>query len=289
MNQVRSKQIARLEKRAVPYIKQRKGIAQQLQNLHRGAVAHAAVLAFVVRYGNPQMGEPLSEAYQRVAESEAWKACCEKFPICGYHDNDNLFIPCSRGSVSLIGDPLRHVLLSTLPGANEKDKLDRVFRSAPPWLIWFTFADYTAQLLDLNLPDLSTVTGFARSKDIFHDWWGLPKSAFECRPWPDGTDGEPLIRTDLSLLGLGTRQDAPATTRERKRAQRALANSARSNPSHRIEWPGLIPEEWLRLDLEDAISLFHKLGKAEHFDGEEKRHPEFCGVDVTRSRRNSGY
>lgn len=253
MNQIRSRQIARLEKRALPYIKQREGIAQQLRKLHRGAVAHAAVLAFVMRYGNLQIGEPLSEACQRVAESEAWKACCKKFPICAYHREDYLFAPYSRDNVSLIiGDPLRHVLLSTLPGADEKDKLNRVFKSAPPWLIWFTFADYTAKLLDLNLPDLSTVTGFERSKDIFHCWWGLPESAFECRPWPDGTDGEPLARTDLSLLGLGTRQDAPITNRERKRA---LANSARSNPNQRIEWPGLIPEEWLQLDFEGGITL----------------------------------
>jgi hypothetical protein len=187
MNQIRFRQIARLEKRALPYIKQRDGIAQQLRNLHRGAVAHAAVLAFVMRYGNPQMGEPLSEACRRVAESEAWKACCEKFPICTYYRKEDLFAPYSRDNVSLVGDPLRHVLLSTLPGADEKDKLARVFKSAPPWLIWFTFADFTAKLLDLNLPDLSTVTSFERSTDIFHRWWGLPESAFECRPWLDGT------------------------------------------------------------------------------------------------------
>jgi hypothetical protein len=53
MNQIRFRQIARLEKRALPYIKQREGIAQQLQKLRRGAVAHAAVLAFVMRDGNP--------------------------------------------------------------------------------------------------------------------------------------------------------------------------------------------------------------------------------------------
>jgi hypothetical protein len=210
-----------------------------------------------MRDGNPQMGEPLSEACRRVTESEAWKACCEKFPICTYYRKENLFKPYSSDNVSLVGGPLRHVLLSTLPGADEKDKLNRVFKSAPPWLIWFTFADYTAKLLDLNLPDLSTVTGFERSKDIFHRWWGLPESAFECRPWPDGTDGEPLVRTDLSLLGLGTRQDAPITNRERKRA---LANSARSSLSHRIDWPGLLSEEWLQLDFETRITLLRKAG-----------------------------
>ena len=158
-----------------------------------------------------------------------------------------------------------------------------MFKSAPPWLIWFTFADYTAKLLDLKLPDLSTVTGFERSKDIFHRWWGLPESAFECRPWPDGIDGEPLSRTDLSLLGLGIGQDAPITKRERKRA---LANSARSNPSRRIDWPRLIPEELLQLDFDTALA---RLREAEHFGGEEKRHPEFCGIDVTRRRGSIDY
>jgi len=283
MNQIRFRQIARLEKRAVPHIKRREGLAKQLRNLHRGAVAHAAVLAFVMRYGNPQMGEPLSEACRRVTESEAWKACCEKFPVCTWYRRNYSFKPHSRDNVCLIGDSLRHILLATLPGADEKDKLNRVFKSAPPWLIWFTFADYTAKLLDLKLPDLSTVTGFERSKDIFHRWWGLPESAFECRPWPDGTDGEPLVGTDLSLLGLRTGQDAPITNRERKRA---LANSARSSVTHQIGWPHLVSEEWLQLDFETGLA---RLREAGHFGGEVKRHPEFCGIDVTRRRGSIDY
>ena len=225
-----------------------------------------------------------AKACRRVTESEAWKACCEKYPICSWDHRNYSFQPHSRDNVALIvGDSLRHVLLSTLPGADEKDKLNRVFKSAPPWLIWFTFADYTAKLLDLNLPDLSTVTGFERSKDIFHRWWGLPESAFECRPWPDGTDGEPLVRTDLSLLGLGTGQDAPITNRERKRA---LANSARSSLTHQIDWPHLVSEEWLQLDFETG---FARLREAGDFGGEQKRHPEFCGIDVTRRRGSIDY
>jgi hypothetical protein len=279
----RFRQIDRLEKRTLPHVKRREGIEQQQLRIHGGAVAHATVLAFVMSYGNPQIGEPLSEACRRVTESEAWKACCKRFPIL--HRGENyLFAPYSRGNVSLVAELLRHVFLPTLFGIDEKSKLNRVFRSAPPWLIWFTFADFTAQLLDLNLPDLSTVTGFARSKDIFNDWWGLPESAFECRPWPNGPDEEPLARTDLGLLGLGTRQDAPITKRERKRAPRS---SARSNPVQRIEWPVLIPEEWLRLDVHDAISLVHKWN--EDSAAKERRHPEFCGVDETYRRRSSDY
>lgn len=228
------------------------------------------------------MDEPLSEACRRFGESEAWKACCEKFPeACRKYEYP--FEPYNRDRVSIIGEPLRHILLATFPGADEKDKLNRVFKSAPPWLIWFTFADYTAKLLDLNLPDLSTVSGFERSKNIFHGWWGLPESAFECHPWPHGTDGEPLARTDLSLLRLEARQDRSITNRERKRA---LANSARLSPSQRmINWPGLSSEEYLQLDYMTWLALMRRAG---HLGGEERRHPEFCGIDVTRRRRSSG-
>ena len=67
MNQIRFRQIARLEKRAVPHIKQREGMAQQLQNLHRGAVAHAAVLAFVLRY--MEIRKSANHCRRRVDES----------------------------------------------------------------------------------------------------------------------------------------------------------------------------------------------------------------------------
>jgi hypothetical protein len=244
----------------LPYIKRRDGIVQELQKLRHRAVTHATVLAFLVRYGNPQMDEPLSEACRRFAESEAWKACCEKFPEASTNGRDERpFEPHDRYRVFSLGTLLRHILPSTLPGADEKEKLNRVFESTPPWLIWFTFADYTAKLLDLNLPDLSTVTGFERSKEIFDGLWGLPKGAFECRPW--GADHEPLARTDLSLLGMEIGQDMPITNRERKRA---LANSAKSDLCQQIDWPILLPEEWLRLDDETdcPIELERILGRS---------------------------
>src|SRR5262249_49073284 len=214
-----------------------------------------------------QIGEPLSEACRRVAESEVWNACCEKFPHhCKDFRSENSFEPYDRPSVSLYGDPLRHFFLSTLAGADEKDKLNRVFKSAPPWLIWFTFADYTVKLLDLNLPDLSSVRGFERSKDIFYGerskgifygWWALPESAFECRPWPNGADRQPLARTDLNLLRSGTAQDTPITNRERKRA---LANSARSSLSRQIDWPYLSSEERLQVDPHTSLAQLREAG-----------------------------
>jgi hypothetical protein len=285
MNQIRFRQIARLEKRALPHIKQREGVEQQWQHVRRGAVAHATVLALLVRYGNPRLGEPLSCAGGRVAKSEFWGLFCQKFPPDRtiYPNDFEYSFPFTRDRVTIIGDELRHVSIATFPGANEKEKLNRVLRSAPPWLLWFTFADYSAKLLGLSLPDLSTVRRFERSKDVFHGWWGFPESAFECRPWPHGTDREPLARTDLSLLRFETKQDAPITNRERKRA---LANSARSSLNHQIDWPGLASEEWLQLDFTTQMALLRRAG---HFGGEERRHPEFCGTDVTRRRRRGGY
>jgi hypothetical protein len=34
---------------------------------------------FLIRYGKPQIDEPLSDAYERCAQSAAWKDCCDEF------------------------------------------------------------------------------------------------------------------------------------------------------------------------------------------------------------------
>jgi hypothetical protein len=274
MNRIRSRQIARLEKRAVPYIKQREGIRQKLRNLRRGAVAHATVLALLVRYGNPRLGEPLSCAGGRVAKSEFWGLFCQKFPPDRtiYPDDFEYLFPFTRDQVTIIGDELRHVSIATFPGADEKEKLNLVLQSAPPWLLWFTFADYSAKLLGLSLPDLSTVSRFERSNEIFQGWWGLPQSAYECHPWPHGIDGEALARTDLSLFELETGQEMPVTKRERTRA---LAHASRSNLGRKVKWPTLISAERLRLDYRTGLALLGRAGI-----------PEFAGHGQAPTRRH---
>jgi hypothetical protein len=195
-------------------------MAQRSREVRRGAVAHATLIALLARYGNPRLGEPLSCAYARFAKSELWALFRQKFlpDRTILPDDVECSFPCTRDQVTIMGDKLRHFAIATFPGADEKEKLNRVLRSAPPWLLWFTFADYSAKLLAVSLPDLSTVSRFERSKEIFHGWWGLPQGAYECRPWPHGIDGEALARTDLSMLGLEAKQDAPITNRQRKRA-----------------------------------------------------------------------
>jgi len=116
MSATRFRRIARLEKLAQPYLEWKSGIEKEWQSTLRGAAAHAAVLAFLIRYGNPRIHEPLECATLRCAESAAWKECCHEFNLDyinlqgeGYrfpaHDRDsvsgmicasplcNLFIP----------------------------------------------------------------------------------------------------------------------------------------------------------------------------------------------------
>lgn len=266
MYYARSKQIARLEKRASIYIAQRTAIEEQWQRIRRGAVLHATVLAFLIRYGKPKIKEPLSNACQRVSESKEWKAFRDEHfpsrppPPYARVRRGRSFDPYSRDSVLVIGEPLRHVVISSFPGADEKAKLNGVLKSAPPWLVWFTFADYTAATLGLELPDLSRVTCFARSRDAFDNWWGLPSGSFEHHPWPKSLVEDPLSGTDLNLL----RPQPPQPLMNRRQRNRAVAISP--EVSNRDEWPLLIPLELLQSDT-SAMKLM-----------EQKRHPVFAGA-----------
>ena len=276
MSQVRFRQIARLEELAQPYFKRRRQIEKEWQGTIRGAADHAAILAFVIRYGDPKIGEPLSCAWERCINTQMWKKCCDDWEAMAlehlgdewkeYGDNTSpqnrsIFItracrtsPHARNGASIIGDYVRHALIDSLPGATEKKKLERVFASAPPWLIWFTFGDYTAELLDLSLPDLSSVAGLARSKADFDNWCGLPSGAFVPRCWPDGPDNEPLARTDLNLLRpAAERPFNPKTRREHRRAQASYMKSRSAESTE--DWPRLIPLDVLTMPIKKLMAL----------------------------------
>jgi hypothetical protein len=262
MSVARLRQIARLEKLAKPYLKGKMQIAREWSLTRQGAVGQAAVLAFLIRYGNPRFEEPLSCATERCAESVAWKDCCDEFKLSHYvKPNRNGDIPLSyrfpahkRDSVFNMGAHLRHFVISSFPGADEKEKLDRVFSAAPPWLLWFTFADYTAALLDLTLPDLSEVSQFVRTKQGFDIWWGLPRGKFERQPWPYGMENEPLARTDLDLIRpVLERPLREMTTRELRRTQ-ALSKRSEDLRSG-MSWPHLISKDILKMSSDELPSL----------------------------------
>ena len=151
---------------------------------------------------------------------------------------------------------IRHAVIAIFPGRDEKEKLNAVFASAPPWLIWFTFADYTAHLLGLQLPDLSSVNDFARSKVDFDVWWGIPSGAFERRRWPYGPESEPLSHVDLSLLHPVTpRSNGEMTRREQRRALAVKYQIKRADG-----WPHLLRPEMLEMPVQQQLALFHQAG-----------------------------
>ena len=206
-----------MEKLAKPYLDVVRQTEREWASTFIGAAANAAYLAFLIRYGKPKIGEPLSCAWERFTNTEVWKEYCDKWEARAleqfdvglekhgeWKNQDYLHSPFDRDGAFIGGGCLRHELIARFPGTTEKEKLKRVFASTPPWLIWFTFADYTAQLLGLPLPDLSSVKGFVRSKADFDNWYGLPSGAFVARPWRNGPDNERLARTDLNLLHPAT-------------------------------------------------------------------------------------
>lgn len=173
---------------------------------------------------------------------------------------------------------LRHLFVARLPGRTEKDKLNAIFKSAPPWILWFTFADYTAAVLDLEMPDLSSVSRFARFRTVFDIWWGLPSGIFERHPWTKGCERE-LAHVDLSLLRPDPGRDRLLTRRERKRQIAASVNWP-------DEWPSPCPLAWLQLMRTDFRSAMAP-GGIKGFVS-DKRHPEFCGEEMSPQARYRG-
>ena len=264
MSRNRFRQIARLERLADPYLDYQRRIELTWQQKLRGVVGHAAVLAVLIRHGDPKIGEPLSDACKRV-ECSAWRECVEKFPF-GLKEGHRAprFEPYDQNSVALIGMQLRHAVIATFRGSDEREKLDAAFAAAPPWLIWFTFGDYTGRLLDLKIPDLSSVTGFARSEANFKRWFGLPCDAFEPRPWPNGLKNATLARTDLNLVRPPTqRLDSQMTPREQKRAR---AIHLKHTDEHTEHWPDLLPAKYLAMPPDEVSKLLE-------LNSRSNRHP----------------
>ena len=271
MGRDRFRQFARVEKLAKSHIDVGGATRRKWLSTLQGTVANAAIFAFLIRYGNPQIGEPLSRACQRVSESDAFRLCCEKSPHLKYLQYR--FEPHNRDRVLILGTHLRHAVIGTFRGADEKEKLDAVFELAPPWLIWFAFGDYTAALLGLTLPDLSSVSVFARSKANFELWYGLPCDAFEPNPWPNGPENEPLARTNLDLIRPASQwPDSEMSPRAQKRARAIHLKHA---DKHTVQWPDLPSAKYLETELDEP-------GKC--FASRHERHPLWSAGPRARAK-----
>jgi hypothetical protein len=143
-------------------------------------LVRAVNLAYLIKFGDPRIDEPLSQAWKRT----------------GYRGEYDPFE--SFGAV-MVGNDLLSGVFPRLPGFKLKEKLSRIFETAPAWLIWFTHGETFAHMLDLKLPpDLLDVVRYARPAD-----WSLPRGAFEMKLWPN--DARPRSQLEdyyMRMAGL---------------------------------------------------------------------------------------
>jgi hypothetical protein len=190
MTQGRRRQMSRLEKLCAPVIDE----VQRQDNAFKArlkdhATLHTISLGALILYGKPNVDEPLSNAWQR---------CSERFPNLQL-ERLKIF----RGQIfaEIVAQIVRQAVMSDLPGSTEDEKFQNLFSSAPPWLIWFTFADFTAELLGLTLPDLSSVKKFARSKAVIDNWPAVPDGKFALRRRRDDFGDLDISVRDAEFFG----------------------------------------------------------------------------------------
>ena len=219
MSQVRFRQVARLERLARLYIKRKQEYrTERLEVVRKELFVQVANLSFLILYGDPKIDEPLSKAWQRCLESEAWNASLEKHPAIGEYGYYQQHInPFHDLGATFLARYLRKYIIPDLPGADETEKLNAIVEKAPPWLIWFTHADVYLRNLGLKVPDLSSVNRLVRGKLTLRQ---LPEGPFECRLLPDGMEDEFYTSKGKDFTDTG--ETTKMTPRERRRALRIL-------------------------------------------------------------------
>jgi len=167
----------------------------------RDAIVHAANLSLIVLYGDPKIDEPLSSAWQRCLESDApelggdFKKMKDTPSIHPFDD-----------SARWIAGRFGREILSQRPGTDEREKFDAILTSAPLWLLWFTWAEFTITYLQLRQacariwpiiadvknialhcgpPHPSELANCDRSYEIRKRHPALPSGKFEKAPWSD--------------------------------------------------------------------------------------------------------
>jgi hypothetical protein len=202
MTIARRHELARLKKLAEPINERHKELDRELAELVHGlALDHACNLSLLIRFGNPQPDTPLLDAWQRCV------ACDDPALGPGFKTlvKDESCNPFERGrGPAAIAEYFQKTGMPNLAGTgNEEEfvdesplgKLTPIFASAPPWLIWYTWADMTAEALGLPICDLSDVRAHERPDGVLC-WPTLPKDRFADLP----VSNSPFTSTPSELL-----------------------------------------------------------------------------------------
>lgn len=186
--QARLRRVARLESFVIPYLARLRQEDLQRPRLMLGSArTQLANIALLSLYGKPRLTESLEQAWRRCRESSAWKTCHQRYPEFDWYGRRDDASPFDRLSSRHIAECFEKHILPGLPGADESEKYELIFRRAPLWLIWFSYCDLHARIFGIKLPDLSSVTCFVREEEFALQ---VPKGPFECRPLPDGVHDE---------------------------------------------------------------------------------------------------
>jgi hypothetical protein len=180
----RRRQLARLERLAGPVIEHLSVAGARREReiatrIYRDALIHAANFSLIVLFGDPQINEPLSSAWERCCNSDSPKLHNPRLKKCmlaGFGD------PFELQMAYFSAQHFRELVMPHLPGADEREKFARIFADAPLWLVWFTWADATMEALQLPPRDRSEICQFARSRENFCKWPALPSGVFERAP-----------------------------------------------------------------------------------------------------------
>ena len=177
----RRRQMNLLERLARPAIeKNQKAIDKKFcdvaEQFYQDGLTHASNLSLLITFGEPQEGEPLERAWDRCLASEA-PELRKALPNSKYSPFDD------RSDARTIADFFRHFALPRLEatGGNDAEKLIAIISQAPPWLLWFTYADLTSEALSLEPltghPEFSSFAKYARSRLDYVRWPLLPRGA----------------------------------------------------------------------------------------------------------------
>jgi hypothetical protein len=148
----------------------------------------------------------LLNAWEWCRESAAWQACREKHGGFDDYGREN-GTPFISWSAKFIAEYFRKYFLPQLPGANEAEKFNAILKTAPPWLLWFTYGDMNARVLGLKLPDISSMYRFAREE--FRGRSELPVGPFELHLLPEGVNDRMLEQLNKKAERRRNGRDPP--------------------------------------------------------------------------------
>jgi hypothetical protein len=149
----------------------------------RHAQLHAIAVAAIALSGKPEIDEPLSEAWTRALQHYRIETRPLDFYI-RYLDK----APIKR-QVEAAEELAPIIFPITLKKAEESARFTEIFKTAPVWLLNFTFMSFDAFLLNFGLPDQAWRPAPGTK-------WGRT-GYYESRQWPlipsgTMTDGDPV-------------------------------------------------------------------------------------------------